>query len=143
MKTKSLLPLLIILLLALTLVACGGGSEEADPAPASGDVTGNAAAGEALYMQPVIGKNSAPGCNTCHSLEAGVTLVGPSHASMGTRAASAVAGKSAEEFLHESIVDPNAVITDGFTAGVMYPAFGTDLSAQEIADLVAFLMTQK
>lgn len=143
MKTKTYLPLLIILLLALTLAACGGGGEEADTASSSADVTGNAVAGEALYKQPVIGKNSAPGCNTCHSLEEGVTLVGPSHAGMGTRAATAVAGQSAEEFLHESIVDPNAVITDGFTAGVMYPAFGTDLSDQEIADLVAYLMTLK
>ena len=142
MKTKTYLPLLIILLLALTLAACGGG-EEADTASSSADVTGNAAAGEALYKQPVIGKNSAPGCNTCHSLEEGVTLVGPSHAGMGTRAATAVAGQSAEEFLHESIVNPNTVITDGFTAGVMYPAFGTDLSDQEIADLVAYLMTLK
>jgi nitric oxide reductase subunit C len=90
-----------------------------------------------------IGAASAPGCVSCHALDADVVLVGPSHAGIGTRAETAVAGKSAEEYLRESILEPDAEITDGFTMGLMYANYGTDLSDQEVADLVAFLMTLK
>ncbi len=54
-----------------------------------------------------------------------------------------MAGKSAEEFLRESILNPDAVVTEGFTPGVMYQNYGNDLTEQEIDDLVAFLLTLK
>lgn len=123
--------------LALVLTACGGGSSS------GADLTGDAAKGETLYKQTTVGPNNAPGCVTCHSLEAGVTIVGPSHAGIGTRASTQVEGKSAEEFLRESIVSPDAHIVEGFTAGVMYPNYAKDLSEQEVADLVAYLLTLK
>jgi cytochrome c oxidase subunit 2 len=47
-------------------------------------------------------------------------------------------GKSAD-FIHESIVDPNAEIANGFTAGVMPEIYGEQLNDQQLADLVAFL----
>ena len=48
-----------------------------------------------------------------------------------------------EEFLHESIVNPDADVAKGFSPGIMYPNYGKELSEQDIADLVAFLMTLK
>jgi cytochrome c553 len=140
MRRTSLL-IVFVLMFALTLVACGGGGD-AEPAPA-GDVTGDATRGEELYKQTTIGAASAPGCITCHSLEADVVLVGPSHVGVATRAETAVSGQSAEAYLRESIVDPNAHVTEGFTEGVMYQNYGSDLSEQEISDLVAYLLTQK
>lgn len=133
--------------LVLFLAACGGGgddsgSDAAAPAPRGSEV-GDAANGEELYKRPTIGSAGAPGCNTCHSLEEGVTLVGPSHANIGTRAETAVAGQSAEAYLRESIVDPNAHVTEGYTAGVMYPNYAQDLTEEQIDDLVAFLLTQR
>ena len=50
---------------------------------------------------------------------------------------------SAEEFLEQSIVEPDAEITENFSPGVMYQNYGTDLTDQEIADLVAFLASLK
>ncbi len=131
----------VVLALSLLLTACGGGDDTSTAS--GGDVIGDAARGESLYKGITIGAASAPGCISCHSLDPGVVLVGPSHDGMGTRAETAVAGKSAEEYLKESIIEPDAEITDGFTAGVMYQNYGTDLSDQEVADLVAFLMTLK
>jgi mono/diheme cytochrome c family protein len=63
---------MVILLVSVAVVAaCGnGGGGAAAPAPAGGNVE----AGEALFAQSTIG--SLPGCITCHSLEAGKTLVG-------------------------------------------------------------------
>jgi len=50
---------------------------------------------------------------------------------------------TAEEYLKESIITPNAHVTEGFTAGVMYQNYGKDLTEQEINDLVAYLLTLK
>lgn len=136
--------LFFILILALTmaLVACGGdgGGDTAETDTSSG---GNAARGEELYHQTTIGSASAPGCMTCHSTEEGVVLVGPSHAGVATRAGTEAPGMSAAEFLEQSIRDPNAVITEGFSPGVMYQNYDTDLTDQQIADLVAYLETLK
>ena len=139
MRKFSLL-VLLVLALALFLAACGGGGSEPanEVAPRS---VGDAANGEALYKQPTIG--GAPGCNTCHSLDEGVVLVGPSHHGIGTRAETAVSGQSAEDYLRESITNPNDHVTEGFAQGVMYQNYGTDLSEQEVNDLVAFLLNQK
>ena len=139
--------LLVLLVVSLVLAACGGGGgEEAAPAggESSGAVVGDPARGEKLFNQTTIG--SAPGCVTCHSLEPGKTLVGPSLADIATVAEKMVEeGKAAsvDEFLRESIVNPNAYVTEGFPANVMYQNYGKDLSEQQIADLVAFMKTLK
>ncbi|MCZ7668347.1 MAG: c-type cytochrome [Chloroflexi bacterium] len=137
---KGLFLTWFVLALALVLTACGGGAAN-DGSGDSSAVVGNPTRGEKLYAQNPIGKAGAPGCITCHSLEPDKVLVGPSHVGLGARAGSYVEGMSAEEYLHESIVSPNAHIVEGFTPGVMYQNYGADLNAQEIADLVAYLMT--
>ena len=134
---KKATPIFAFLILAsLLLAACGGGGSGTAGA-------GDAARGKTLYEQTVIGPNAAPGCSTCHSTEAGKTLVGPSHAGIATIAETAEAGKSAEEFLKKSIMTPDAVVTEGFVAGIMYQNYAKDLSEQEINDLVAYLLTLK
>lgn len=121
----------LVLVLGLVLSACGGG----------GGSGAGAEAGKALFNQTVIGTNA--GCVTCHSLEKGVTIVGPSLAGIATTAATAEAGKSAEEFLKESITGPNAVITEGFTASVMPQNWAQVLTDAQIDQLVDYLMTLK
>ena len=140
---KLTLTILLMLLLSLALAACGGGSDE----PAEGGEetaatsVGDAANGERLFNETVIGAASAPGCITCHSLEPGVVLVGPSHSDVGTRAQTAVEGMSAVDYLEQSIREPNAHITEGYTEGVMYQNYGEELTNTQINDLVAFLLT--
>lgn len=142
---KLTLTILLMLLLSVALAACGGGGDE--PADTGGQTTassvGDAANGERLFKQTLIGPASAPGCITCHSLEPGVVLVGPSHSDIGTRAETEEAGVSAEDYLRQSIVEPNAHITAGYTEGVMYQNYGEELSNTQINDLVAFLLTLK
>lgn len=111
---------------------------------------GDPARGEALYKQSTIGPTNTPGCTTCHSLEPGMVIVGPSHATVASRAAEVVqdpnytgTAKIPEEYLRESIVAPDAFVEKGFAPGVMYQKYGEDLSEQEITDLVAYLMTLK
>ena len=142
---KLILPFLLMLLLSLALVACGGDGDSDDSDAGGGETSsvGDAANGERLFNQTVIGAASAPGCITCHSLEPGVVIVGPSHSDVGTRAETAVPGMSAEDYLRQSIVEPNAHITEGYTEGVMYQNFGEELTNTQINDLVAFLLTLK
>ena len=149
---RKLILLLAVLTMATVLAACGGGSEPAAPAaPAPATTTGgNAANGQTLFSQSILGGNA--GCITCHSLEAGKVLVGPTMAGIGTRAANTVPGQTAEEYLRESIVDTNAFLAKGCNAsnleaqcaaGIMPQDWPQKLSAQEIDDLVAYLLTLK
>ncbi len=149
LKLSSLLALFALFMsLALLLAACGGSEEsvaepEAEEAVVEVEVVGDAANGETLFQQATIGAANAPGCATCHSLETDVVLVGPSMAGVATRAETAVSGLTAEEYIRQSITEPNAYVADGFVEGIMYQNFGTDLSAEELDDVTAFLLTQK
>lgn len=135
----------VLLMSAALLTACGGGaSQTGSTSSGSTTTTGGAAAGDAtaggtLFAQATIGSN--PGCKTCHSLD-GSKLVGPSMQGMAGRAATEVQGQSAKQYLHESIVDPNKHVVEGYTAGVM-PSFQTVLNDQQVNDLVAYLLTLK
>ncbi|GAB4406680.1 MAG: hypothetical protein OHK0052_27880 [Anaerolineales bacterium] len=136
---KKFMFALLLLIALLSLTACGGSNANTPAA----DVKGNAENGKALFAQSVIG--SAPGCATCHSLEADTVIVGPSMKGYASHAQMHAdeTGQSLEEYTRTSIVDPNAYVVEGFTAGLMYANFGTDLSSEQIDDLVAYLLTLK
>lgn len=150
---RKLIILVAILALAAVMTACGGGSSAPaapavqQPAPATGS---NADNGKALFSQSILAGNA--GCITCHSLEAGKVLVGPTMAGIGARAATTVPGQTAEQYLRTSIVDTNAFLAKGCNAsnpeaqcaaGIMPQDWPQKLSAQEIDDLVAYLLTLK
>jgi cytochrome c2 len=140
---RTLISLLLLVIPGLLLVGCGGTSQ-GESASQPGDIE----RGRQLFQQVTIGPNAAPGCITCHTLQAGQKLVGPSLAGTATKAAEYVQGesytgsaKTPEAYLHESIVEPNAFVVEGFPSGVMYQNYEQDLSAEDIDGLVAFLMT--
>lgn len=95
---------------------------------------GDAANGAILYEQGADGANA---CRACHSLT-DERLVGPGFAGVYERAGSRVAGQTAETYLQQSIVEPAAHLVDGY-ANIMPPDYGELFSAQELADLIAFL----
>jgi cytochrome c2 len=150
LKRTTLLLSLVLIVVLLALTACGGGAAKPaggeQPAAAAG---GNADNGKKLFNEPVIASAGSPGCVTCHSLEKGKTLVGPSLAGIATDAANTVKeadykgkAKNADEWLRESILNPNVDVPDGFKPDIMPKTF-TKLSAQELNDLVAYLQTLK
>jgi hypothetical protein len=65
---------------------------------------------------------------------------GPNLDGMGERAAARVPGQSAADYLYESIVHPGVFITPGYR-GAMFAFYGDFLSAQDVNDLVAYLLT--
>jgi cytochrome c551/c552 len=91
----------------------------------AGEPSGSAQAGRAVFVDS--------GCGNCHTFQpAGTTgTVGPDLSEV-------LAGQDAA-FIRESIVDPNAEIASGYSAGVMPETYEDQLSPQQLNDLVAFL----
>jgi cytochrome c2 len=111
------------------------------PPPAAAPGKGDAANGEKLF--------ASNGCSACHSLKEDEVIVGPSLYHIGQAASDIIKdsgytgkAKTAQDYVHESIVQPNAYVVPGFAPGIMPQDFGAKLSAQDIDDLIAFLMTK-
>jgi mono/diheme cytochrome c family protein len=126
---------LILVGSALVLAGCGGG-ETVRPLPTK--VIGTIATTPVEKGDPAAGKEvfTAQGCGSCHTFKAA-----GSTATVGPNLDEVLKGKS-PDFVHESIVNPNAEIAKGYAPNVMPQTYGSDLSAKQLADLVAFL-TQK
>ena len=104
---------------------------------------GNADNGKALF--------TSQGCAACHSLKPDEKIVGPSLAGVATRAADRIKAadykgqaKSPDQYIRESIVQSGAYIVPTYVDGLMPKDYGAaKLDAQGLADLIAFLLTQK
>jgi cytochrome c oxidase subunit II len=127
---------LAVLALAVPLfaAACGGG-ETTTPTPE--EVQGTVPQQTVAEGDPEAGKevfdSANPACGTCHTFEAA-----GSDGTTGPNLDDALQGKDAQ-FILESIVNPDAEITDGYDAGIMPKTYGEDLSDKQLADLIAFL----
>jgi mono/diheme cytochrome c family protein len=110
---------------------------------------GDAARGEQLFAQQVkqaSGTNAS--CIACHSLVPGEVKTGPSLAGVATRAETRVAGETAEQYIRQSIQQPNAFIVPDNPAymgangkSLMPEGLGNLMSEQDLADLMAYLQT--
>jgi cytochrome c553 len=134
---KLMLVLGLVLVVALVLVGCSSGGGAAGP--------GDAARGKTLYNKSTLGTKSAEGCVSCHKYDEkeGKAEKAPYTKGTAARSATRVPGMSAEEYIKESITKPDAYIVEGFNKGDMYAKWTTELSAQEMADLIAYLLTEK
>ncbi len=89
------------------------------------------------------------GCNSCHVTpglpDIGGTMLGPDQTYMGDVAATRREGYTAEEYIRESIVDPNAFIVEECPLGqcieVMPPNYGDLFSEEELNAIVAYLLS--
>jgi mono/diheme cytochrome c family protein len=90
-----------------------------------GESSGSPEAGRAVFL--------AQGCGNCHTFPPAGTS-----GTVGPNLGEALVGKDAA-FIRESIVDPNAEIASGYSAGVMPETYEDQLSPKQLNDLVAFL----
>ncbi len=141
----------LVLLLAL---ACGGAAPADTPVPplptspptavdtpTADTPTVSPDDGEAIFTGPV------GGCSACHTIE-GVTtgLVGPDLTHIGTDAGTRKPGVSAEDYIRESIREPEVFVAEGVeraTAGLMLSALTANLTDGQVDALVEFLLKQK
>jgi cytochrome c oxidase subunit II len=101
---------------------------KAPPKPAAGG-------GEAVDAKTIFneGKGDATACGACHTLaDAGTS------ASTGPDLDEGLKGKDAA-FIKQSIVEPDAVVTQGYNKGIMPSNYGQTLSAEDVDALVAYL----
>jgi len=118
----------------------GSVATQTEPAPTESAPTATATtgtsetpAGDAAAGKQIFTASAQPPCASCHTLaEANATgTVGPDLDQV-------LQGKDAA-FIHESIVNPEAEIAQGFTGGIMPATYSDQLDDQQLADLVAFL----
>jgi mono/diheme cytochrome c family protein len=123
---------LVILFGVLLLAGCGGEKTVSPTGSVEGTLPkaakGNPAAGKKVFDDN--------GCGGCHTFKAA-----GAKGKIGPNLDDALKDKDAE-FVKTSITDPNAEIASGFQPNIMPQNYGSQLTSQEIADLVAFL-TQK
>jgi mono/diheme cytochrome c family protein len=129
--------LLFALVFGVLLAGCGG---EEDVAPLPDTVIGTVPAGETVDVSagdPAAGKEiftatASPPCASCHTFKAAAST-----ATVGPDLDEALQGKDAQ-FILESITNPSAEVATGFQ-DIMPKDYGTKLTQQQLADLVAFL----
>jgi nitric oxide reductase subunit C len=107
-----------LLFAAVVMTACGGEAPDADVAQ-----------GQRIFTEH---------CTACHSLSPNVVIVGPSLSGVATRAAAG--GLEPREVLRQSILQPQAIITEGFS-DLMPPDFEQKLSEADVEALLSFLLT--
>jgi len=84
-------------------------------------------------------------CVGCHNLAADQTPdnrgpVGPNMKNLHERAGASVPGEDARTYVHNSIVNPNAHLVEGYLGGIMPQNFGERMSEEEISSLVDWLL---
>ena len=94
-----------------------------------------------------LGQQSATqyGCTACHSIN-GSAGVGPTWKGLAGSKRALASGDAVtadDAYLLESIVDPNAKIAKGSNANIMPATFGTQLKAEDIEHIVAYINSLK
>lgn len=132
----------------------GGGGEMAEAAGSDVDailaawesegITGDAERGKAIYdnAQPSE-RAELLGCSGCHTGGAQAPATDLTFAAWTNERSTLdqFAGYTFEKYIVESIVNPNAYVVSGYTAGVMPGNFAGRVSIQDLADIVAYLNT--
>ena len=123
-----LLPLLLIVLAACSPDELDFAYDDLPP--------GDPARGAELYAESVSGGAS---CLSCHSLD-GAKGAGPPLDGYAGVAGERVDGRSAEAYTFESLLRPSKHLVRGYS-NIMPSDYAEKLSRQDIADLIAYMLT--
>ena len=117
-----------ILFAALFLAACSTSAVQPEPT-----LTPQQLQGQAVFNLR---------CAQCHATVPDTVVIGPSLSGIATRAGTRVEGYDAEAYIERSILVPDFYIVDGFV-DTMPTNFGKELTSEELAAVVSYLMTLK
>ena len=112
--------------------------------------------GHVRTLEPVFAEDAplfiTKGCGACHSIESvegAAGNIGPDLTDIATVAATRVPGQTAEEYIRESILDPNAFVVPDCPTGpcgiptLMPLDISGTMEGEEYEDLVEFLLGQQ
>jgi len=105
--------------------------ENADAAKPGGEPAG-AVDGPASTPEQALNKY---GCTACHAIAGSLASLGPDLQSVGARLDAAS--------IRQSIIDPDAVVADGYDAGLMPGDFANKMTVSELEMIVEYLSAQK
>ena len=108
------------------------------------DTAAVAAVPELAAVEPIVIKAACIGCHVIPGIPAAVGQVGPDLSNIGVDGATRIPGYTAEQYIRESLLNPNAFIAPECPAGpclpnLMVQNLGDTLTAEEIDTLVAYL----
>ncbi|MGI8606572.1 MAG: c-type cytochrome [Gaiellaceae bacterium] len=101
--------------------ATTGETGETEPSAPAGDPAG----GQSVF--------ASAGCGSCHALQDAGTS-----ATVGPNLDETLQGDDTDS-IRQSIVEPDAEITEGFQPGLMPQTYGEQLDDEQLSDLVAYL----
>ena len=81
------------------------------------------------------------GCGGCHSTDPAVTMTGPTWSDLADHAANRVPGESPALYIYTSITNPGAYTVPNFPSGVMPSIYAETIQQEDLANLVAYLLT--
>ncbi len=145
-RRSLVLPFAIALIALASACSSAGGSDNTPTPAGSGQIPVENPDGTGRPDSPLLtgdGRRGfdiyfSNGCSTCHS---GIDIsLGPSHAGIYDIAATRVEGLSAEQYIVQSLQDPDAFIVPGFDSPSTMPTF-PELAADEIQFLIAYMKT--
>jgi mono/diheme cytochrome c family protein len=130
--------------IAATQEAAGSGQSDADAIKAA-LAAGNPDNGKTVFNTPHDTANGTWACAQCHSVTADqARIIGPGLYDLAAVAGSYVPGQNVVEYIHDSIVNPNAFIAPGdppYPPNLMPQNWGDVLTPQELNDVIAYLLT--
>lgn len=130
-----------LLVMTVVVAACGSPSPTSTPSPSPTPTVGQEPNGGDLGRSLV----AQEGCTACHSID-GSSGVGPTLKGLFGATKSLADGSTVtadEVYLRQSIVDPGAKITEGFSAGLMPTRYGTSLSGADVTAILEYIKTLK
>lgn len=113
-----------------------------EPAAVQVAAAGDPDRGRALFNE--LKPEAGFACATCHRVDSEERLIGPGLRGVAAWAAANITDQTPEEYLHESIVNPNAYIVEGnppYPENLMPQIYADLFTPEQIDDLVAYLMT--
>lgn len=130
--------MVVLIVPTMGMAACNAGpsSAAADPAGAQ-TAFDTLPPGDAVRGEQISAAQHCAACHVDHPVGPGF----PGEPPLAEVAAARRAGYSAEAYLYESIVKPGAYVVPGFADDAMPQDIASTLTPQDMADLLAYLMT--
>lgn len=129
-----------------TVVPVAGSLALLEPTPEAWP--GDPENGQLLFESLVFGDHNLPGCAICHSLDPNEAELGPPRLGLASRSAETIqqpdyTGSATDVvgYFKESLFQPDLHVAGDYAPGQMYTQYEEKITATELNDLIAYMLT--